>query len=63
LRAASRLLALLEALLGQPEEADRHFAQAVIGSQEIMSPVWVARCHLEWAEILFERGKGQRRHA
>jgi tetratricopeptide (TPR) repeat protein len=54
---ASRLLALLEALLGQPEEADRHFAQAVIGSQEIMSPVWVARCHLEWAEILFERGE------
>ena len=22
-----------------------------------MSPVWVSRCQLEWAEILFERGE------
>ena len=54
---ASRLLALLETLLGRPAEADRHFAQAVAFSRGLMSPVWVARCLLDWAHIVFERGE------
>jgi hypothetical protein len=57
---ASRLLALLETLLGRPADADRHFAQAVAFSHGLMSPVWLARCQLEWAQILFERGETPR---
>jgi tetratricopeptide (TPR) repeat protein len=53
----ARLLALLETLLGRPDDADRHFAEAVAFSRRLMSPVWTARCQLEWAQTRFDRGQ------
>jgi hypothetical protein len=54
---ASRLLALLEILLGHPTEADRHFGEAVTFSHRLISPVWVARCQLDWAQTRLDRGE------
>jgi hypothetical protein len=54
---AARLLALLEILLGRPAEADRHFAQALTFSHRLRSPVWVARCQLDWAQTRADRGE------
>jgi hypothetical protein len=54
---AARLLALLEHVLGRTEEADRHFAEAVEFSRRLMSPVWTARCQLDWAETWLVRGE------
>ena len=53
----ARLLALLEHVLGRTEEADRHFAEAVEFSRRLMSPVWTARCQLDWAETWLVRGE------
>jgi hypothetical protein len=57
---AARLLALLEQMLGRVEEADRHFAQAIEFSSRLGSPVWVARCELDWAEAWIARGAPDR---
>jgi len=54
---AARLLAILENLLGRPTDADRHFAEVVDFSRRLMSPVWVARCQLDWAQTWIERGE------
>jgi len=54
---AARLLAVLENLLGHPADADRHFDEAIAFSRGLMSPVWVARCQLEWAQTWVERGE------
>lgn len=53
---ASRLLALLELVLGRPDDADRHFAEAIAYSRRLESPVWTARCQLDWAETWIARG-------
>ncbi len=53
----ARLLALLENLLGHRSDADRHFAEAVSFSRRLASPVWTARCQLEWAQTRFDRGQ------
>jgi hypothetical protein len=57
---AARVLALLEQMLGRVEEADRHFAQAIEFSRRLGSPVWVARCELDWAEAWMARGVPER---
>jgi tetratricopeptide (TPR) repeat protein len=54
---ASRVLALVEVLLGRPADADRHFAEAIAFSRELMSPVWMARCQLDWAQTWLDRGE------
>jgi hypothetical protein len=54
---ASRLLALLEQTLGRPDDADRHFGHAVEFSTGLGSPVWTARCTLDWAEMWATRGE------
>ncbi len=54
---SARLLAILENLLGCPADADRHFAEAIAFSRRLMSPVWVARCQLDWAQTWMERGE------
>ncbi len=54
---ASRLLAIQEMLLGRPAEADRHFAEAIAFSREFSSPVWTARCQLDWAQTWLDRGE------
>ncbi|HEY5250446.1 MAG TPA: hypothetical protein VIJ09_02235 [Acidimicrobiales bacterium] len=53
----ARLLALLEILLGRPVDADQHFAEAVAFSEHLMSPVWTARCRLDWAQTQLDRGQ------
>ncbi len=57
---ASRLLANLEVLLGRPTDADRHFDEAIAFSRGLMSPVWMARCQLDWAQTWLERGETTR---
>jgi len=54
---ASRLLANLEVLLGRSADADRHFAEAIAFSRALISPVWIARCQLDWAQTWLERGE------
>jgi hypothetical protein len=53
----ARLFALVEDLLDRHDDADRHFAEAIEQSQRLMSPVWTARCQLDWAERLATRGR------
>jgi hypothetical protein len=52
----ARLLARLELVLDRPDDADRHFAEAVEQSTSLGSPVWIARCSLDWAESFADRG-------
>lgn len=47
---AARLLAMLEHTLGWEDHADWHFADAIESSRRFNSPVWTARCHLDWAK-------------
>ena len=55
----ARLLALLEDVLDRPDDADRHFADAVEQSRSLISPVWIARCQLDWASCLLARNDTQ----
>lgn len=57
---AARLLARIEDLRGDHRSADDHFAAAVELSRRIGSPVWTARCSLDWAESLLARGEHDR---
>ena len=57
---ANRLVALLEAVLGHDEAADRHFATALEDAGRLESPIWNARCLLDWAERLLARGEVDR---
>lgn len=54
---ASRLLALLEMLLERPTDADRHFEASIAKSHDMISPVWIARCQLDWATALLDRAE------
>jgi hypothetical protein len=56
----ARLLARLEDVLDRPADADRHYAEAIEQSERLISPVWVARCSLDWAASLLERGEAER---
>ncbi len=57
---AARLLAMLEHVLDRPADIDRHFGEAVEISRRLMSPVWLARSRLDWAENLASRGERAR---
>jgi class 3 adenylate cyclase len=57
---SARLLALLEQLLDRPADADRHFAESIVLANNLISPIWVARCQLDWAAALLERGETAR---
>jgi signal peptidase I len=54
---AARLLALLEIVLDQPNDADRHFGEAIDFGRGMRSPVWMARCQLDWAQTWMDRGE------
>jgi hypothetical protein len=56
----ARILARFEDLLDRPDVANEHFADAITQSKNVMSPVWVARCQLDWAECLIARGDTSR---
>jgi len=57
---SARLLARLELVLDRPDDADRHFGEALAQSVAFESPLWIARCALDWAESLGERGEASR---
>ncbi len=54
--AADRLRALLLDRLGDHDQADALFAEAVRQHEDFRSPTWVARTQLDWAESLLGRG-------
>ena len=53
---ASRLLGILAGVLGQWEEAERSFAEALEMHVRMGARPWVARTELAWAEMLLARG-------
>jgi hypothetical protein len=59
----ARLLARLEDVLGSAADADRHYAEAIEQSESVGSPVWRARCQLDWAASRLERGDHHRGEA
>ncbi len=61
--AADRLRALLLDRLGEHEQADALFADAVRQHDELRSPTWVARTQLDWAESLLGRGSMVEAHS
>ena len=54
--AADRLRALLLDRLGDHDQADALFTEAVRQHEDFRSPTWVARPQLDWAESLLGRG-------
>lgn len=57
---ATRLLALLEAVLDDRDASDEHFAAAIEDSERLESPIWSARTRLDWAARLRTRGEDDR---
>ena len=58
----ARYLALLSAAIGNEDDADRWFTQAIEDHERIASPPWLARTRIDWAEHLLRRGESQRAH-
>jgi hypothetical protein len=55
---AARLMALLHDVLGADDaHVERLFAQAVREHEALQSPPWIARTHLDWADVLVRRGR------
>ncbi len=54
---AARLVARLEAVLGNDERSDLAFVAAIEDADRLESPIWRARCRLEWAACLLGREK------
>jgi len=54
---ASRLLGILASVLGQWDEAERRFAEALAMHVEMGARPWVARTELAWAEMGLARGE------
>jgi class 3 adenylate cyclase/tetratricopeptide (TPR) repeat protein len=52
----ARLLAGLELVTDRPEDADRHFEKSLEQSIDYQTPLWTARCALDWAESRYHRG-------
>jgi hypothetical protein len=57
---AARLVARLESVRDDHEAADVHFASAIEDAERLESPIWRARCRLDWAERLLARGEEHR---
>jgi hypothetical protein len=57
---AARLLALLEWVLDDRAASEVHFAAAIEDAERLESPLWRARCRLDWAERLLARGEEER---
>jgi hypothetical protein len=53
-------LAMCAAALGQPGDADRHFADAVALCDRAGARSYSARCHFFWAQVLADRGDSAR---
>jgi class 3 adenylate cyclase len=58
LGAADRVRARLHDVLGEPDIADELFARAAGQHEAMRTPTWVARTHLDWAESMLVRGRG-----
>ncbi len=55
--AAARYLGLLAAGCGQHDVAARHFADSLTLTEAMEARPWIARTHLDWAEMLHRRGR------
>jgi len=60
LGSAARYLGKLAAGCGYPDEANRHFEQALKVNQALESPVLVAHTQLDWAATLGAGTRAQR---
>ena len=54
----THFLGLLAATVGQFDEAEAHFADAVHSAESIGAPLFLARTRLHWARILLRRDSG-----
>jgi DNA-binding CsgD family transcriptional regulator len=57
---ASRYLALLADTLGRPEDAERHFRDALAANERIGARLWLAYTLRDYAAFLLRRGDGER---
>jgi hypothetical protein len=57
---ASRTLALVHTVTGDHDAADASFAAAIAVADRLESPIWRARCRLDWATRLRARGEDDR---
>ena len=55
--AKTHYLAVLATTLADFDEAERRFAEAATTHERIGAPHWLARTRLEWARMLFRRGR------
>jgi hypothetical protein len=51
----ARLLGRAEYQLGDTDAADRHFGEAIELARSLASPLWIARCQLDWSKTFLER--------
>ena len=56
LGSAARVMALLHNVVGNDAKVDELFARAVQEHEALQSPPWVARTHLDWADVCARRG-------
>lgn len=54
LGSTAHYLALMAAVIGEPREADRHFATAADAHAKASTPVWQAHTQLAWGEVLLD---------
>jgi tetratricopeptide (TPR) repeat protein len=53
-------LAMLAAMLGRPDDSDRHFADAIDLGERAGAQAFLARCHYNWARVLADRGETEK---
>jgi DNA-binding CsgD family transcriptional regulator/tetratricopeptide (TPR) repeat protein len=61
--AADRYLGMLAATLGEWEQAEQHFEQAIAANLAMEARTWLAHTNYEYARMLLDRGGEHRRRA
>jgi tetratricopeptide (TPR) repeat protein len=56
----SLCLGSLAARIGDPERAERHFAEAAAQHERLGALIWLARTRLEWGRFLLDQGETDR---
>ncbi len=57
--AVARYLGLLAAACGHHDVAARHYTDSMALTQRMEARPWIARTHLDWAEMLHRRGRSE----